>query len=166
MKIDDLKNKVKDFQATLYIIKQNRESWQSKTKSLLIDTLTKITTNYPIGWGVQILDWTKNSEGVNITLGPSRSGFFEISANPIKSHTKDGGTIAFSQAYNGEIFIIIIYPSIDGFVTQADNKLLGKVKPDDLTEDFIIDKVAIFIDDMIKWEKSTYGNRVGFKIEN
>ncbi|MCX6252937.1 MAG: hypothetical protein NTV31_00435 [Bacteroidia bacterium] len=165
MKIEDLKNKVEDFQDTLDIIKQNREFWQSKTKSILIDTLTRITTDYPIGWNVQKLDWTKNSEGVNITLGPSRSGFVENTGNSFKSHTKDGGTITFSQAYNGEIFVIIIYPFIDGFVTQAENKLLGKVKPEEVTEDFIINKFAIFIDEMIKWEKSTYGNRVGFKIE-
>ncbi|MDO8930075.1 MAG: hypothetical protein Q7W54_13955 [Bacteroidota bacterium] len=78
---------------------------------------------------------------------------------------KKGGTIAFSQAYNGEVFVIIIYPFVDKFVSQAENKLLGKFKPETISEDFIVSKVSIFIDEMIKWEKSTYGNSIGFKMD-
>ena len=119
----------------------------------------------PIGWNVQILDWTKNSEGVNITFGPERSGIIEKTESTFKSYIKEGGTIAFSQAYNGDIFVIIIFPFIDKLVSQTDNKLLGKFNPEIISEDFIIKHVSTFLDEMIKWEKSTYGNRVGFKTE-
>ena len=163
MKIEDLKNKVDEFKVSLEKTNLNREIWQTRTKPLLIDTLSKITDNYPIGWTVQILDWTSNSEGVNITFNPSRSGFVENNGQSLKSHIKQGGTIVFSQAYNGEIFIIILFPSIDGFVTRADDKLLGRFKPETITEEFIINYVAKFIDEMIKWEKSTFINPVGFK---
>jgi hypothetical protein len=165
MNLENLKPKIDELLTTFDIIKQNRECWQTKTKSLLTEILTKITTEYPIGWQVQILDWTKNSEGVNITFNPKPSGISEMTDKSAKSYIKEGGTIAFSQAYNGEVFVIIFYPFVDKFVTQTENKLIGKFKPETITEDFINSKVSIFIDEMIKWEKSTYGNSIGFKID-
>lgn len=165
MNLENLKPQIDNLLTTFDIIKQNRECWQTKTKSLLAETLTKITTQYPIGLHVQILDWTKNSEGVNITFNPKPSGISERTDKSEKRYMKEGGTITFSQAYNGEVFVIIIYPFVDKFVSQAENKLLGKYKPETITEDFIISKVSIFIDEMIKWEKSTYGNSIGFKME-
>ncbi len=164
MKIDELKSKIDEYQSTQGAIQKNRKTWQEQTKPILIETLNKIKEEFPIGWHVQILDWVKNSEGVNITFGAMPSGITEKSEKSFRSYVKKGGTIVFSQAYNGEIFVIILFPSVDELVSEADNKLLGKFSPDTITEEFIVDKVSIFLEEMIKWEKSTYGNRLGFKV--
>jgi hypothetical protein len=73
-----------------------------------------------------------------------------------------GGIIGFSQVHNGEIFVFILYPFIDGLVSKSENKILGKFKSQVIIEEFVIKQVAVFIDEMIKWEKSTYGNHIGF----
>src|SRR5664279_4934904 len=101
MNLENLKPQIDNLLTTFDIIKQNRECWQTKTKSLLAETLTKITTQYPIGWHVQILDWTKNSEGVNVTFNPKPSGISERTDKSEKRYMKEGGSITFSQAYNG-----------------------------------------------------------------
>jgi len=163
MKIEDLTTKIEEFKLTQDKIQKNREIWTSQTKPILIETLGKIKEKFDLEWHVQILDEVKNSEGVNITFGFKRSGFKSVSDKTMRSYLKKGGTIVFSQAYNGEIFVIILYPFVEEFVSESDNKLLGKFDPLIINEDFIVEKVSTFIDEMIKWEKSTFYNRVGFK---
>ena len=164
MKIEELSAKIEEYKSAQDKIKLNRELWINKIKPLLIETLYKIKDSFDLGWQVQILNDVKNSEGVNITFEFSRSGFVRTTTKTIRSYLKKGGTIVFSQAYNGEIFVIILYPYVEEFVSESKNKLLGKFDPQIIDEGFIIEKVATFLDEMIKWEKSTYYNRVGFKI--
>jgi hypothetical protein len=38
-----------------------------------------------------------------------------------------------------------------------ENKVLGKFPPNEIDENFVIEKVSMFLDEMIKWEKSTRG---------
>jgi hypothetical protein len=165
MKIDDLKTKIEEFNFTQVQIQKNRQIWTDETKTLLINTLNKIAEKFDIGWYVQVMDLDKNSEGVNITFKPTRSGIIRKNETSMKSFLKEGGTIAFSQAYNGEIFVIILYPFVKDFVSESENKLLGKFNPSLINEDFIVKKVSIFIDEMIKWEKTTYNKKIGFKID-
>jgi hypothetical protein len=77
LKIEDLKIKINELQSSLDIINKILEFWQLKTKHLLLETLTKITNEYPIGWHVQKLDEKKNSEGVNIILDSKPIGILE-----------------------------------------------------------------------------------------
>ena len=164
MEIDDLNSKVDEFLQAQINIKNKREIWTAQTKPLLIQTLGVIKENYHLDWHIQILDDIQNSEGVNLTFGHSPSGFKEITKTTMRSFVKRGGTIVFSQAYNGDIFVVIMYPYIEDFVTEAENKLIGRFDPSAINEGFIVENVSKFIDEMIKWEKSTSYNRVGFKI--
>ena len=163
MKIEDLKAKVDNFSNALENIEFNRETWAEKTKPLLQQTLKQIASEYPIGWHVQTLDWDKNLEGVNITFGPTNSGIKTRTETSVKAYTKHGGTIVFSQAYNGEVFVIILYPHVDEFVGQSEHKVLGRFAPTDITETFIVKQVSEFLDEMVKWENATPSANIGFK---
>lgn len=163
MKIEDLKEKVNGLTQAQQNIEANRETWAEKTKPLLIDILGRIAKEFPIGWHVQKLDWDKNLEGVNITFGPTNSGIKTKTETSVKAHIKHGGTIVFSQAYNGEIFVIILYPYVDEFVGKIENKVLGKFPPSAIDENFIVSRVAEFLDEMKKWEESTPSSIIGFQ---
>jgi hypothetical protein len=163
MKIDDLARKIEEFKSAQDKIDQNRQLWVDTTKPLLIKSLEMIRDKFDLGWDVQIIDEIKNFETVNISLGFKRSGL-RISGNKMKSYLKSGGSLVFSQAYNGDIFVIVMYPFIEELVTEKENKLLGKYDPNTINEEFITDKVVTFIDEMIKWEKATLYNKIGFKI--
>ncbi len=162
MNIEDLKGKVERYEESVEKVKQNRKYWQESTKPLLIQTLKEIKTSYPIGWDVQVLDWTTNSEGVNITFGNMPSGITQKSEKSFRHFIKNGGTIVFSQSGNGNIFIIIRYPSIEEFVSEKEHKLLEMVSPDQITREFIIKKVSVFLEEMTKWEKSNEEIPLGY----
>lgn len=163
MKVIDLKSKIDELKEAQETINLKREEWQKSTKPTLIRVLTELKETYKVGWHVQVLDRTRNSEGVNITFGLNHSGISEKTDKSHKYYIKRGGTIVFSQAYNGDIFVIIIYPSVDELVGESENKLLGRFEPKDIQDKFILEKVSIFIDELIKWEKTTYGGQIGFK---
>lgn len=103
MKLEDLEANVKAYETVLKEIDRKRELWQTETKSLIKNTLDEIKNLYKLYWHVQVLDITKNSEGVNITFGKTPSGIFEQTERRSKMYVKNGGTIVFSQAYNGDI---------------------------------------------------------------
>ncbi|WP_373060518.1 hypothetical protein [Zunongwangia sp. H14] len=162
MTLQDLKEKVDNYKNSIEKVSQNREYWQNHTKPLLKDTLEKIKETYPLDWNVQVLDWTSNSEGVNITFGKKPSGIYEQTETSSRHYVKKGGTIVFSQAGNGDVFIIILYPSIEELVSEKEHKVLGKISPEKITEELIIENVGVFLDEMAKWENSNEQNSLGY----
>lgn len=163
MTIENLSESVENFKNELLRIKSRREQWANVTKPLLKDTLRNIKTKFDLDWNTYVIDATTNSEGVNITFGNSSSGIYERTDRGMKSYRKRGGTLAFSQAYNGDIFIIIIYPSIDELVVPVENQtLVLKVEPEKIDESFIYEQVANFLTEMTLWESSSAYNPIGF----
>ena len=165
MNLEAIDNKKNEFQSVLTQIQLYRDLWQNEKKELIIKTLTSIKKAIDLEWQIQVLDMAKNSETINIAFNPARSGISENNGSSMRSFVKEGGALLFCQAYNGEIFVLIMYPYINEIVSRKENTFLGKFKPDQITEEFICAKVEKFLDEMIKWEKSNYGNKVGFVIE-
>ena len=163
MTIENLTQGVENFKNELLRIKCKREQWTNVTKPLLRDTLRSIKSKFDLDWNTYVMDGTTNSEGVNLTFGNSASGIFERTEKGIKGFSKRGGTLAFSQAYNGDIFIIIIYPSVDELVIPVENqKLVLKVTPEKIDEGFVYEQVANFLNEMTLWESSSAYNPIGF----
>ena len=165
MKIEDLKTKIDSYKESQELIENNRKTWQEKTKVLLLETLNKIKDSYPINWHIQNFKWKENLEVVNITFGPTPSGIMDINEKLSKPYMKRGGTLAFSQAIDGDVYVIIVYPSIEDILSDSGNKIIGKYSPNLISESFIIEKVSKFIDEIVIWEKSSYGNPIGFKFD-
>ena len=95
----------------------------------------KVKKSSDIDWQVQKVEGLANLEAVNIHFNKQASGFIETNSKGITNHTKHGGALIFTQAYNGKIFIIYTYPHIDNWVGQLDNKLIDKVDPEKITEE-------------------------------
>ena len=164
MKLEDLKGDVESYRKTLTEINQKRKLWHTETRVLITETLKKITQTYELDWDVFIAESTRNLEGVNLTFGNSFSSVYSENEDGKKSYTKTGGNLVFSQAYNGDVFIILLTPSIDDFQSSQDSqKVIGKVNPSKIDEEFIIQHVSQFLMELADWESLRSTHVVGFK---
>lgn len=145
MEMENLTEYVAKFKNELELIKSKREQWTNVTKPMLKETLKSIKATYDLDWNTYAMEGTTNSEGVNLTFGNSHSGLMERTQKGVRSFVKRGGTLVFSQSYNGDVFIIILYPSVDDLVVPVEpQKLLMKVPPERIDESFVYEQVASF----------------------
>ena len=159
--------------------KKKRALWNESVKQLLIDTISQIVSKHAIGWSMELMGSSTNVEGVTLTFGDIIIGVEPTINEPIsenatvnaenvevKYYTKHEGTLAFSQAYNGDIFIIIVYPTIEEIINPRDTqKLEMRVDPSRITAEFIEHQVANYLDEIVKWESSPLYNDIGFVIK-
>ncbi|NOQ73381.1 MAG: hypothetical protein GQ574_15350 [Crocinitomix sp.] len=164
MKLEDLKEDVLNYKNTLKNINQKRKLWHTETKALILNTLKSITKTYELDWDIEIMESTRNLEGINLTLGNSISSTYSEDEKGKKRYAKTGGNLVFSQAYNGDVFIIFMTPSIDNFnIPQDPQKIIGKVNPAKINEEFIILHISQFLIELADWESLMSSHIIGFK---
>ncbi len=73
-----------------------------------------------------------------------------------------GCALIFSQSYNGEVHVIIMFPIIDNIHVENNTIDLGIYDPNEITEKVIIEKVDEFLKEMIKWEIPIEKKQLGF----
>jgi len=159
--------------------KQKRALWNDSVKQLLIDTISKIVSTHAIGWSMELMGSSTNVEGVTLTFGDiiigveptvnettTENAAVKVENTEVKYYTKHEGTLAFTQAYNGDIFIIIVYPTIEEIINPRDTqKLEMRIDPSRITSEFIEQQVANFLDEIVKWESSPLYNDIGFVVK-
>jgi hypothetical protein len=160
--MEQIKEKIEAYKGALRKIQENRNLWSNKVKQLIYDTLIEVKKVNDLDWQVQKLEMLKNLEAVNIHFNKQASGLIETDGRSIKNHTKYGGALIFSQAYNGQVFIIYRYPYVEDWVEQLDNKLISKELPENISRQFILQEVGKFLDEMIVWETSRTNTKIGF----
>ena len=162
MKVEHLEERIKDYKISIETVVEKKILWKTKTKGLLLKTLKSIEKRYDIGWKVQELSWIHNNEAVNITFDSFPPELIE-KTNLIPSYQFiQGGTLVFSQSYNGDVYIFILYPVVDYAVVENNNLDLGVYNPKNIDEKLIIEKVDEYLKEMIKWEVPTLKNKLGF----
>jgi hypothetical protein len=154
--------KVGKYKEALAQIAENRKLWKDKTKDLIYDTLVACKSGTDLDWQVQKVERIENLQAVNIHFNKQPSGFVEHTNSGVKAHVKKGAALCFSQAYNGQIFIIYSYPHVDEWVEQLADKTVEKMAPSVLTEDFIVSHLGKFLTEMTFWESSNMSTRIGF----
>ncbi|MCO4813956.1 MAG: hypothetical protein KC454_04550 [Flavobacteriales bacterium] len=164
MKLEDLKDDVVSYKRTQEEIKTKRELWHTHTKNLISETLRKITKTYELDWDVLIVESTRNQEGVNLTFGNSFNSIYNLDEAGKRNYAKTGGNLVFTQAYNGDVFIILLSPNINEYEsTQDSQKILGKVNPAKIDENLIVHHVSLFLTELAEWENIKSTSVVGFK---
>jgi len=166
MYIRNLKDSVENFKSEMRKKEGKRELWVTSTKKILMDTLAKIKETYPLGWDVHEMDKAENTDGYIISFADTSIDIAGSDTENTKSYTKRGGTLAFTQAYNGDVFVIIVFPIIDELVLAKEpQKVVLRVTPNKITEEFIHMQVANFLDEMVQWESSSLYNDIGFDVK-
>lgn len=162
MTIEHLNERIGDYKISIETVVEKKIIWKTKTKTLLVDTLKTIVEKYVIGWHVQELNWIHNNEAVNITFDSFPPELIE-KTNQIPTYQFiQGAALVFSQSYNGNVYIFILFPLVDNITVEESSIDLGIQNPKDIDEKFIIEKVDEFIKEMIKWEVPTVKTKLGY----
>jgi len=162
MKIEHLEERVNDYKDSIKTVVEKKICWQTQTKTILIATLNTIVKNYAIGWRVQELNWINTNEAVNITFESFPPDLIE-STNKIPSYQFiKGGSLIFSQSYNGDVHIFILFPLVENALDNSNETEIETYAPETINEKLIIEKVDEFLKEMIAWEVPSLKNKVGF----
>ena len=164
MKLEHLEERVNEYNNSIQNLLDKRLLWQRETKNLILNTLHRVVNTYPIGWKVQHLNWIHTTEAVNITFESFPEKFADKSAQLPAFNLLPGGALIFSQLYNGDIDIIVVFPLTENWMpAEKDIVELGIYSPSEITESLILEKVGEFIKDFIKWEIPTPRSKPGYK---
>lgn len=151
--LDLITNLSKAYTETLEKIQQRRELWKNSARENIHKVLENILSSAKLkNMNTQKVVGCENLEAVNIGFYQIASGIVLTDGKGVKSAEKHGGRLCFSQAYNGKIFVRILYPYIDDYVDQMDNNLIGTHEPDEFSNELIINYFEKFMNEMIKWE--------------
>ncbi|MDJ0646864.1 MAG: hypothetical protein QNJ57_12855 [Flavobacteriaceae bacterium] len=163
MKIEHLQERINDYKTSIETVVEKKMLWKTNVKPLLIKTLKSVVANYDIGWQVQELDWINSNEAVNITLESFPPELIDCT-NQIPSYQFIlGGALVFSQSYSGDIYIFIVFPDVINIPPEKKSMDLGVYNPKKITPRLIVEKVDVFLKEMINWDLPTYRDRVGFQ---
>ena len=162
MKIEHLNERVSDYKKSIEKVVDKKIIWKNETKIILLKTLKAIAKKFDIGWRVQELNWIGSNEAINITFDSFPPDLIE-KTNLIPSYQFiQGCALIFSQSYNGEVHVIILFPLIDNIQLEDSTVNLGIYDPQEIDEKLIIEKVDEFLKEMIKWEVPIEKKQLGF----
>ena len=157
-----LKKSVSDYVNSLEKVLEKRKQWRDFTLPLLLKTLNEIQADFDIGWTVQQLDWLMNNSAINITFNTFPSSMIEKMNGAADFEFIKGAALVFSQKYNGDIAVFIVYPADLEPITEGDINEIGSFNPNEINENFITNKVAHFLDKIIIQEENVLRRKVGF----
>jgi len=166
MKIEHLEERITEYKNSIKTVVDKRISWENSTKNLIISTLKKAETSYPIGWKVQELKWIHTNEAVNITFKSFPAELID-DTNKIPTYQfLQGGALVFSQLHNGDIEIFVTFPILENWMLPENEIVeLGIYTPLNISEKLIVEKIDEFLKEMIKWEVPILKNKLGFKTQ-
>lgn len=162
MRIEHLEERVLDYKKSIEIVVEKKTLWKTTTKDLLVNTLTIIVNQYSIGWNMQQLNWINNNEAVNITFESFPSELINCTNKIPTYQFIPGAALVFSQSYNGDVFVFILFPIVENMPIENSTIDLGILSPKEITEKIIIEKVDEFLKEMIKWEVPAIKNKLGY----
>lgn len=163
MKIEHLEERILDYKNSIKIVVEKRVMWKVKTKELIVSVLKNAEDTYAIGWQVQELNWIHSNEAVNITFDSFPPDMIEVTNRLPTYQFLQGGSLVFSQLHNGDISILILFPVPENSMPlENDTEDLGTYSPDDINEKLIVEKIDVFLNEIIKREVPTLNKKMGF----
>lgn len=162
MKIEHLEERITDYRNSIKMVVDKRLEWKDVIKPLILQTLDKVQKTYNLGWSVQNLKWMQSNEAVNITFDSFPPALIDCTNLIPAFQFMAGGALVFSQSYNGDVIIFMLYPE-NSQTSPEDSMLeLGTLQPQDISEKFILEKVDEFLKEMIKWEVPSIKKKLGY----
>ena len=170
--MDKIKHAFEDYKAILGQIDARRSFWTQEIHKRIKDTLTEIKDSLKMDCTLQDLQLYKNYSAINLHFNFKPSGIEPLHrGEKFEGYTKEGGYLAFSQSYNGIIFVIIGFPKIKGIIFNEKEpiKRLDYVEPASLTVEKIHEYVILFLKTLSEYEaqenKDIERTPMGYKVE-
>ncbi len=164
MDINRALKKIEDYKKSQEEIVLRRTAWNESTQALLSTTLKELKAKGGLDMQVQDFKLGDNFNFVNIMFNKSHSGLVVRLANSTEVKVKKGGALIFSQAYNGDVFVVITYPSVEDHIPEKDPKQIDRIAPEKITKEYIYRQFCKFMDEMTMWERGLPNmQKIGFK---
>lgn len=154
MDIGTLIAKVNNYKNVLANTIHYRKQWGTEMKPLLKKALTEILEQSGLEGEIREQDKIENLEAVILDLGRSSSGISEnLDDSGVKrTMIKSNGALIYQQLFNGKVMVMIASPNIEGYGEPKPPKTMEILRPDELTEPFILRHVEAFLRDITEWE--------------
>jgi len=154
MELTNIKSKVDKYNSILGNTTAYRKRWVEDIHDLITGTLESIIKETKLNAFVEVKDDIENLEIITLSLGSEVSGIAEkFPGNKTKRpFIKNNGALIFQQLFNGKIMTMIMYPYIEGYGQPKPPRTVEIVRPEELTEGFIIRYVEEFLKEIIEWE--------------
>lgn len=162
MKIEHLEERIADYRLSIKAVVDKRLYWKESLKPLIQKTLETIVNSYDLGWSVQHLKWLQSNEAINITFDSFPPELIDCTNLIPAFQFTAGGALVFSQSYNGDVFIFVLYPDNPQIPVEENIMELGNFIPQDVTEKLIVEKVDEFLKEIIKWEVPSIKKKLGY----
>ena len=162
MKSKPLDKSVADYVNSLEKVLQKRSMWNEQTRPLLKSALESICSQYEIGWKVQELNWLWNNKAVNLMFETVPKVLSTKAGGIGDFEFVKGAALVFSQKYNGDISVLILYPEVADATAEKDFKELGSYHPQIVSPDFVEQKVSDFLEEIMVWEENIIKHKVGY----
>jgi hypothetical protein len=162
MKTEHLEGRITDYKKSIETVIEKKILWKTKIKSLLVKTLQDIVKKHTIGWCVQELNWIGTNEAVNITFESFPVELMEKINQMPNYQFIQGGALVFSESYNGNVRITILFPLIENISIEDSSMELGIFSPAEITEKLIVEMVDEFLKEIIKWELPAQKGKLGY----
>ncbi|HSJ11317.1 MAG TPA: hypothetical protein VK916_01455 [Gillisia sp.] len=164
MKIEHIEERVNEYRNSIKTVVEKRILWNTQVKILITEVLKKAEETYNIGWRVQELNWVHTNEAVNITFDSFPPDLIE-KTNLIPAYQfLKGGSLIFSQLYNGDIEIFVLFPVMENWNDfDKDMEELGTYPPAEINEKLVVEKLDEFLKEMIRWEVPLIKTKLGYK---
>lgn len=145
--------KIAKYKAVLQNTEAYRKVWDDQLKDKIIETLQSLVGETELTAEIDVRDGLKNLESVVLSLGVVPSGIYEPVGDQFRKKLyKGNGMLIFQQLYNGKIIVMMSYPHIEEVANPKPPKTLEIVRPEELTEGYIIRYLETFFNEIIEWE--------------
>ena len=154
MELGTLLAKAENYKQILENTLLYRKKWSSEMKPLISKSLKTILKKTGIKGKIDIQDKIINLEAIVLDLGRTSSGIVEQLDNTDIRRTmiKNNGALIYQQLFNGKVMIMLVSPYIEGYGEPKPPRPLEILRPEELTETFIIRHVETFLKEIADWE--------------
>lgn len=153
MNLSTLISKISKYNTTKENTLKYREAWHGGLKDSVTKTLQEIIDSTELNAKVEYKEEVENLEAIIFNLGRRKSGIKEkLSDGDSRSLVRNDGMLVYQQLYNGKIMVLIMFPYIESYGEPQQPKTLEIVRPDELTDGFIIRHIEELLKELTAWE--------------
>lgn len=154
MDLGTLQSKVNNYHEIIENTRSYRADWPAQVIPQLQKVLNNIIKETKIDAKVIVKDNMENLNIVIFSLGQEYSGIAEKieDSDTNRPMIKNKGQLVFQQLFNGKILIMIMLPYIEGYGQPQPPRTLEILRPQELSDMFILRYVEEFMHAVIEWE--------------
>ncbi|MCO6460505.1 MAG: hypothetical protein J5I59_03820 [Saprospiraceae bacterium] len=168
LNIDNLRNKVHNYNSVFENTIKYREVWKDSLKEQIIRDVRELSEEVKLKLEIETTDTFHNLETIICSLGNVKSGIYEMVEPDIEKHLiRFNGSLVYQQLYNGKVLVMINYPIIESYMEPRPPKTIAIYRPEEIKTPFILRHLETLVSEITAWEdydddETVLPSRIGF----